>query len=298
MNDAHDNQLPRSVQDHRRQWRDFRYVYPVVSRRSKGLSIGVNVNRDQRCSFGCLYCQVDRAPGLPHEAIDLDVLREELEQMLREAASGAIWEDPRFGDTPQALRALRDIAFSGDGEPTCVPDLGPAIVTAAAVRDALGLRDVQIILFTNAATLDDEHAHDARRALHDVGGEVWAKLDAGTEAYFRTVNRPHPSVKLDGVVRNILREGLRHPVVIQTLFCRLDGALPPDTEIDAYAQLLHRLLADGAQIRLVQIHTIARRPASATVEPLSPDELHAIAARVRTAIPTVPVETYAGAAVR
>ena len=33
------------VRDHRRQWRRCLYVYPVISRRSKGLSIGVNLNQ-------------------------------------------------------------------------------------------------------------------------------------------------------------------------------------------------------------------------------------------------------------
>src|ERR1041384_5902109 len=45
---------------HSRSWRENRYVYPVVSRRSKGLSIGVNLNPDKVCNFDCIYCCVDR----------------------------------------------------------------------------------------------------------------------------------------------------------------------------------------------------------------------------------------------
>lgn len=33
--------------EHPRHWRENRYVYPVISRRSRGLSIGVNLNPDK-----------------------------------------------------------------------------------------------------------------------------------------------------------------------------------------------------------------------------------------------------------
>ncbi|MFW6132705.1 MAG: hypothetical protein ACOC8F_02320, partial [Planctomycetota bacterium] len=51
----------RVTRDHRRQWRDCLYVYPVIARRSHGLSIGVNLNPDKRCNFGCAYCQINRS---------------------------------------------------------------------------------------------------------------------------------------------------------------------------------------------------------------------------------------------
>ena len=46
---------------HPRSFADFRYVYPVVSRRAGGISLGVNLNLDKRCNFRCIYCQVDRS---------------------------------------------------------------------------------------------------------------------------------------------------------------------------------------------------------------------------------------------
>ena len=50
--------------DHRRDLGENRYVYAVVSRRARGLSIGVNLNPDKVCNFDCPYCQVDRTtPG-------------------------------------------------------------------------------------------------------------------------------------------------------------------------------------------------------------------------------------------
>ncbi|MCH8853818.1 MAG: radical SAM protein, partial [Planctomycetes bacterium] len=69
--------------DHSRNWKENRYVYPVISRRSHGLSIGVNLNPDKACNFDCVYCQVDRAVPGKFRSVDLNVLRIELEHMIR-----------------------------------------------------------------------------------------------------------------------------------------------------------------------------------------------------------------------
>src|SRR5690349_20307833 len=114
--------VPLSVhQDHRRQFADNRYVYAVVSRRSKGVSVGINLNPDKICNFDCVYCQVDRTtPGGPGE-VELPVLLAELEAVLDAVASGRLFEEERFRTTPETQRRLNDIAFSGDGEPTTCP---------------------------------------------------------------------------------------------------------------------------------------------------------------------------------
>ena len=50
--------------NHARELAGNRYIYAVVSRRSRGLSIGINLNPDKACNFDCPYCQVDRTtPG-------------------------------------------------------------------------------------------------------------------------------------------------------------------------------------------------------------------------------------------
>ena len=43
-----------AVRDHTRHFTDFTFVYPVISRRSRGLSIGVNLNPDKVCNFDCV----------------------------------------------------------------------------------------------------------------------------------------------------------------------------------------------------------------------------------------------------
>src|ERR1043165_5750961 len=103
---------------HPRRFEQNRFVYPVLSRRSGGLSIGVNLNPDKVCNFDCIYCQVERVSRSETRFVEVDGLLAELDAMLRRAASGQIFAAAKFHDPPAAFRRLNDIAFSGDGEPT------------------------------------------------------------------------------------------------------------------------------------------------------------------------------------
>jgi hypothetical protein len=49
------------TEDHSRDSAGMRYVYPVVSRRAGGVSVGINLNPNNACNWRCIYCQV---PGL------------------------------------------------------------------------------------------------------------------------------------------------------------------------------------------------------------------------------------------
>jgi wyosine [tRNA(Phe)-imidazoG37] synthetase (radical SAM superfamily) len=280
------------IRDHRRQWRDCLYVYPVISRRAKGLSVGVNLNPDKRCSFSCLYCQIDRRVGRNLRAVHLPTLRRELAAVLAEAASGRIWAEPRFASTPAALRRINDIAFSGDGEPTCLADFDRAVAVAAEVKSAAGLGEVKLVVLTNASRLDSRQLQRALPVLDAHNGEIWAKLDAGTEAYFRRVNRPQEPIRLAKIVADIAAVARGRELVIQTLWFRIDGQGPPADEVDAYCRRLQEILAAGGGIRLVQVHTVARPPADRSAAALADEELDALAERVRSRLGGVPVEAY------
>src|SRR4249919_1735359 len=103
---------------HERAFQTNRFVYPVLSRRSGGISLGVNLNPDKVCNFDCIYCQVDRTRQSETRFVETAALIAELEAMLQTIVSGKLYETPEFAGTPPDLRRLNDIAFSGDGEPT------------------------------------------------------------------------------------------------------------------------------------------------------------------------------------
>ena len=104
-----------------------------MSRRSGGVSIGVNLNPDKYCNFDCVYCQVDRTVSGARvlRKLDLPRLREELDEMAELATGGRLFEGTRFSATPPDLRRLKDIALSGDGEPTVSPIFGEVVQICA-----------------------------------------------------------------------------------------------------------------------------------------------------------------------
>jgi wyosine [tRNA(Phe)-imidazoG37] synthetase (radical SAM superfamily) len=275
-------------QSHPRSFDANRYVYPVLSRRAGGLSIGINLNPDKVCNFDCIYCQVDRSQTPTRETIDVQRLRRELLEMLDLVTSGRIYEHDKFRATPAALRRLNDIALSGDGEPTTCPQLEQVLEICAELRRQPGLDAVKLVLITNATMFDRPRVARALTILDANQGEIWAKLDAGTEAHYRTVDRSR--IPLQRILQNLIDASRLRPIVIQSLFMQIHGQSPPESEQEAYCDRLGEILAAGGQIRLVQIHTIARRPAESWVAALTNAEVDALAERVqrRTGLPVTP----------
>ncbi|MBI5724392.1 MAG: radical SAM protein [Planctomycetes bacterium] len=299
--DAKDN----PIHLHRRQWRNCRCVYPVISRRAGGLSIGVNLNLDKRCNFSCVYCQVDRRKGRKAGNPDLELLGRELHLAMEEAISGRLWDEPGFRETPVALRRINDIAFSGDGEPTCLADFDKAVKTAARVKAVFSRPDVKLVVITNSTLLESPQVRRALPIMDESNGEIWAKLDAGTQEYFEIIDRPAGRMKLDKIIAGIKSlarragEGSGKPgcaLVIQTLFMKLDGQGPDEAQIGAYCGRLNGIISSGGRIELVQLHTIARPPATESASAMADSELDRIAAKVRAAVPGVPVGVYYGRA--
>jgi wyosine [tRNA(Phe)-imidazoG37] synthetase (radical SAM superfamily) len=283
---------PAAFRAHGRRLGENRYVYAVLARRSRGVSVGVNLNPDKICNWDCVYCQVDRTTPPDVRVVDLARLGAELGTTLAAARAGTLFDEPRFATAPPGLRRLADIAFAGDGEPTSYPRFDDAIATAIEVKRETGWTDLPIVVLTNATLLDRPAVRRGLDLLAADGGEIWAKLDAGTETYFRLVDRPHHA--LERCVRLITEEARRRPLVIQSLFALIDGEPPSAAEIDAYIERLRQILDAGGLVRLVQVTTLARPPALPTVAMLDGGTLDALAARVRAALPGLAVETYDG----
>jgi wyosine [tRNA(Phe)-imidazoG37] synthetase (radical SAM superfamily) len=290
------------ARDHRRQWRDCLYVYPVISRRARGLSVGVNLNLDKSCTFSCVYCQINRqktrggmGEKMVRTPVDLKVLAKELKLALKTAAKGKLWKEDRFAETPPELRRINDIAFSGDGEPTCLPNFDEAVATAAEVKAKLKLPDVKLIVITNATQLHQSQFQRAIPTLQAANGEVWAKLDAGTEDLFQRINRPSLPTALSDICRNIMDIAHRMPVVLQTLLLRLNGLPPEPSDLAAYCDCVRRIIDSGGQIKQIQLHTIARSPAEPYAQWLPDDELDAVAEKIRSDLPDVDVTVTYGA---
>ncbi len=271
--------------DHARSFQGNRFVYPVLSRRSRGLSIGVNLNPDKVCNFDCIYCQVDRTRQSETRFVELDGLLAELGGVLDVVVSGEIFRTEKFRDTPPALRRLNDIAFSGDGEPTTYKNFDEIIDRCAALKRQRGLDDVKLVLITNASMFHRPHVRRGLATFDANNGEIWAKLEAGTAEYFKLVDRT--PIPFQQILDNIAAAAQVRPLVIQSLFMRVAGEPPPEAELNAFCDRLCEITASGGRLKLVQVYTVARRPAESFVTPLSDAEVDAIVALVerRTGIP-------------
>ncbi len=281
----------RMFTDHSRDWKSNLYVYPVISRRSRGLSIGINLNPDKACNFDCIYCQVDRAAPSKVRKVDLETLSQEMEHMISLAVDGTLYDDLHFGSVPSELRHLRDMAFSGDGEPTTCPQFLEVVKRTAELKRMYSLHGAKIVLITDACYLTKPKVQQALEIMDANDGEIWAKLDAGTEEYYQLVNRPNFS--LSHVLDNILQTAKLRPIVIQALFMQVHDEPPPPAEIEAFCQRLNDITNQSGRIKLVQIYTIARNPAEHYAKRLTNDQVDAIALAVRSRT-NLSVETYYG----
>jgi len=261
-----------------RQFFDNRFVYAVVSPRARGLSIGVNMNPDRRCNFNCDYCEVDRSAPVLEKSLDVDVMAHELERTLWLACSGELRSFLYYRNTPADLLGLRQVALSGDGEPTLCPNFLDAVRAVVHVRALGRFPFFKIVLLTNAASLDSRQVQEGLK-LFTQQDEIWAKLEAGTQYYMDCVN--HPDRPLDKILNNILSVARHRPVIIQSLFPLLDHKEPSVEEIEQYAQRLNDLKRAGAQIPLVQIYSAARPAPHSTSGHLPLKTLARIAQQVR-----------------
>ena len=236
--------------------RDFlgnRFVYAVISSRARGLSLGVNVNPDKKCNFDCSYCKVDRRMPAREGKLDVDTMATELRKTIAFFQSDRLASHPWYQSLPSELLKLRQVALSGDGEPTLAVNFVESVQAVVRVRALGGF--FKIVLITNGTGLDQPQVLRGLEFLTK-SDEIWIKLDGGTQAFIDKVNRP--DVPLERILANILLIGRQRPVIIQSLFPAINGEEPPYEEICEYALRLKELKAGGAQISMVQIYSAAR----------------------------------------
>lgn len=253
------------------------FVYCVVSQRAGGLSIGINMNPDKCCDFDCVYCEVDRSHREGPTRVKVSVMTEELANLLTTLQEGRLGELGYHTNSP-GLLPFKEVALSGDGEPTLCPNFRKIVEAVVQLRSRRGPPFFKIVLLTNATGL---HFHDVQAGLALLSGEdeIWAKLDAGTQAYMDRVNRP--GIPIDLVLRNIRDLARLRPITIQSLFPLIDGVEPSEGEIMTYAKNLRELRQAGAHIPLVQIYSAHRSPMNAACTHLPLRSLSRIARTVR-----------------
>ena len=230
------------------------YVYSVISRRSGGLSIGINLNPNNACNWRCLYCQV---PGLSRGAapeIDVARLGDELRALLDDALHGDFYARHQL---PTEQRAIRDIAIAGNGEPTTSPqfDAGIAVIGQVVAEYELFNR-IKLVLISNGSQMQKPAVQRGLAHWAELGGVVWFKLDSATSEGISRINNVH--VSMDQVWRNLISCAGLCSTWLQTCAVEFDGQPPSDSEQSAYLAFLGRLQAEGVPIEGVLLYGLDR----------------------------------------
>jgi len=218
---------------------------PVVSRRL-GLSLGVDIVPFKVCSFDCIYCQLGRTTRKT-------VQRKRFYSP--DLILGQIKSTLESGTTPDY------ISFSGSGEPTLNADLGQLI---GGVKE---MTRVPVAVITNGSLLWDGRVQEELLTA-DV---VMPSLDAGTEAAFQRVNRPHSSLSLERIVGGLVDFRARYRGKIRLEVVLLEG-------INAVPQELERIRELVAQVHpdRIDLNTAVRPTAESFARPLTSQQLEEI----------------------
>jgi len=262
--------------DHNRKFENFRFVYPVISRRAKGLSIGINCTPNGMCSYGCVYCQVNKK-DISAEIPSVNEIIIELKEMLSIYHKTKLSE--HFPHVEEKNRVLKDIALSGDGEPTLYPYF------AELCEQLKGISEIpKLVLITNAMQLEK---------IQDFNGEIWGKLDAGTDEWLDFVNRPKKKINIELIENNLKFAISKSPLRIQTMLCEANGKTPNETNIESYVGIVQRIhQINPKNLLSVQLYSVVRQTAENSVKPLSREFLDGVKNVLQKKISSLSVEVF------
>jgi pyruvate-formate lyase-activating enzyme len=241
------------VDNHDRDSAGLSYVYPVISRRAGGVSVGINLNPNNACNWRCLYCQVPDLQRGAAPLIDLAKLEDELRWMLFEILHG----DFMSTRVPEEARRLNDVAFSGNGEPTTSKQFDQCVELVGRVLADFDLTGpVKLVLITNGSQLDRPDVQHAIARMSQLNGEVWYKFDHAPTGGLSEVNQVVLSPAQ--VARRMSAAAKRCPTWLQTCMFALDGQLPAESEIQSWLDFVAARLAEGVPLQGVLLYGLAR----------------------------------------
>lgn len=193
---------------------------PVPSRRL-GRSLGVDLVPFKTCSYNCIYCQLGRTTNKTierREWVPLDQVVAELKTKLS--------SQPDY------------ITLSGSGEPTLYSRTGELIDRIKAITN------VPVAVLTNGSLLWDQQV---RQELMNADLVV-PSLDAGDEAMFRFVNRPHGRISFEAMLEGLVDFRREYGGQYWLEVFLLDGRNDVGVEVGKLAACVSRIKPDRVQL--------------------------------------------------
>jgi len=216
---------------------------PIPSRRL-GRSLGINNIPPKSCSYYCTYCQVG-----PTESTEIQLRHFYGSEYLVKQVTERVQQ--LQGETIDYL------SFVPDGEPTLDADLGTTI-------DQLRPLGIKIAIITNASLIELPSVRETLKKADWLS----IKIDSVNPKIWQRINVPHPSLKLENILKNILSFSTEYSgtLVSETMLIK-------DRNVDensAYeiADFIQRLNPKTAYFLIP-----TRPPAVSSIRPPDPEEL-------------------------
>jgi wyosine [tRNA(Phe)-imidazoG37] synthetase (radical SAM superfamily) len=265
-----------NIHDHSRELSGLKYIYSVISRRAGGLSIGVNLNVNNACNWQCIYCEIPNLTRGTPPPIQLDLLEQELRFFLHEIIHGDYMEK----NVSIEDRHLKDIAFSGNGEPTSAEEFPEVILIVKKILEEFNLlHKIKIRLITNGSLMHKASVIKGVEMLKEMSGEVWFKVDSVIEESIKTINqvnlKPHQILER---LRNSINVC---PTFVQTCIFTIDGKGPSEKDIDAYLQLVGEVKTNIQGVHLYGLARPSLQPQAKSLGRISQEALDDIAIKLR-----------------
>lgn len=264
-----------SIHDHSRELSGLKYIYSVISRRAGGLSIGINLNVNNACNWQCIYCEIPNLTRGSPPPIELNVLENELRLFLHDIIHGDYMER----NVAIEDRHLKDIAFSGNGEPTSAAEFPQVILIVKKILQEFDLlHKIKIRLITNGSLMHEASVLKSIEMLEEINGEVWFKVDAATEETIKTVNQVN--LKPNQILERLLNTANICPTFVQTCIFMINGKSPDDKDIDAYIELINKAKKIIKGVHLYGLARPSLQPRAGDLGRISEDELKNIAKKL------------------
>lgn len=266
-----------SVHDHSRELSGLKYIYSVISRRAGGLSIGINLNVNNACNWQCIYCEIPNLTRGTPPPIELNVLEQELRFFLNEIMHGDYMEkNVALGD-----RHLKDIAFSGNGEPTSAEEFPEVISIVKKLLEEFNLlHKIKIRLITNGSLMHQASVIKSVEMLEEMNGEVWFKVDAATKESIKTINQVN--LKPSQILERLKNSANVCPTFIQTCIFTIDGKGPNKKDIDAYVELINEVKSIIQGVHLYGLARPSLQPQAKNLGRIDEEILQNIAKELRS----------------
>lgn len=228
----------------------MKYIYGPVASRRLGFSLGISLTPYKVCSFDCVYCQLGKTSELTLERKGYLPGAEILEELKS-------W----FLYHPEEAQKLNYLTFSGSGEPTL------NIEIAAVIGELKKITAVPIAVITNASLLGDA---SVRQAL--LGADlIVPSLDAVSAGPFERIDRPHPAVKIEGIISGLvnLRREFKGKIWLEVMLA--SGINDDIRQIKKLKEVIDQINPDK-----IQLNSPVRTPAECGIVAVKKNKLKKI----------------------